>query len=82
MAIAETITVIDAVARASTKSRTLADTINITDEASRIKTYVPENTGGAGGVALERWDFILDDAGVYHRTKRNVKGQKKVGGNR
>jgi hypothetical protein len=82
IALAETITVVDSVARQSIEARGLAETVSVTEEASRIKTFAPENTGGAGGVPLTRWDFDLNDAGVYHKTGKNVKGQRKVGGNK
>jgi len=82
MALAETITVIDTVARSSTKSRSLDETVTSDDEASKVKTFAPEDTGGAGGVPLTRWEFDLNDVGVYHKTRRNVIGQKKTGGNK
>ena len=81
-ALSETITLLGVVARMSRKSKSLAETVTNDDEASKIKTYTPEDTGGAGGVKMQRWDFDLNDAGVYHVTKKNVIGQSKVGGNK
>ncbi len=80
--LAEVITILDSLVRISTKSRSLAETVTNDDEASKVKTYSPEDTGGAGGVPLSRWEWDLNDAGVYHRTRKNVIGQKKTGGNR
>jgi len=82
LALAETITVIDSVARQSIKERDMDETVEVLDEVSKVKSYKPEDTGGAGGVPLSRWEFDLNDAGVYHRTRRNVIGQKKTGGNK
>ena len=82
MALTETITVIDSVARQSIKERDMDETVDVSDEVSKVKSYKPEDTGGAGGVPLTRWEWDLNDAGVYHRTRRNVIGQKKTGGNK
>ncbi len=82
IALAETIHVVEAITRRNIQARDFDETITVTDEASKIKSYSPEDTGGAGGVKLQRWDFDLNDAGVYHVTKKNVIGQSKTGGNK
>lgn len=83
----ETMTVDEQLALQSSKARQITQVVAVLEQLGRIKNYinaqliVAGSRVGAGGVAMQRYDFVLGDMKVYHKTGKNVITQKKVGGN-